>query len=92
MDVWEWCGTDCYGTGQKRDADLQRDYWYMRLAPYLLPFRDMVPELGRFLADRLKPEAKAFCARIVENQPHWHIAYAEAILGAEIGFNCPCDA
>jgi len=92
VDVWEWCGTDCYGTGLKRDADPQKDYWYMRLAPYLLPFRDMAPELGRFLADHLRPEAEAFCARVVENQPHWHIAYAEAILGAEIGFNCPCDA
>jgi len=92
VDVWEWCGTDCYGTGQKRDADPQKDYWYMRLAPYLLPFRDMVPELGRFLADHLKAEAEAFCARIVENQPHWYITYAEAILGQEIGFNCPCDA
>ncbi len=71
VDVWEWCGTDCYGTGQKRYADPQKDYWYTRLAPYLLPFRDMVPELGRFLADRLKPEAEAFCARMVENQPHW---------------------
>jgi hypothetical protein len=92
VDVWEWCGTDCYGTGQKRDADLQKDYWYMRLAPYLLPFRDMVPELGRFLADHLKAESEAFCARVAENQPHWHITYAEAILSEEIGFNCPCDA
>ncbi|HRT97803.1 MAG TPA: hypothetical protein P5532_25635, partial [Planctomycetota bacterium] len=92
VDVWEWCGTDCFGSGQKRDADFQKDFWYMRLAPYLLPFRDMVPELGRFMADRLKPEVEAYCARIVENQPHWHITYAEAILSAEIGFNCPCDA
>ncbi len=92
VDVWEWCGTDCYGTGQKRQADPQKDYWYMRLAPYLLPFRDMVPELGRFMADHLRPEAEAFCARVVENQPHWYLTYAEAILSEEIGFNCPCDA
>jgi hypothetical protein len=92
VDVWEWCGTDCYGTGQKRDADIQKDYWYMRLVPYLLPFRDMVPEMGRFLADHLKPESEAFCARVAENQPHWYLTYAEAILSAEIGFNCPCDA
>jgi hypothetical protein len=92
VDVWEWCGTDCYGTGQKRDVSEEKDYWYMRLAPYLLPFRDMVPELGRFMAGHLKPEAEAFCNCIVENQPHWYITYAEAILSAEIGFNCPCDA
>jgi len=94
VDVWEWCGTDCYDTGQKRElpADENKDYWYMRLAPYLLPFRDMVPEEGRFLADYLKPETEAFCARVVENQPHAYAAYAEAILSAEVGFNLPSDA
>jgi hypothetical protein len=92
VDVWEWCGTDCYGTGQKRDASEEQDYWYMRLGPYLLPFRDMVPELGRFMADHLKLESEAFCRRVVENQPHWYVTYAEAILSGEIGFNMPCDA
>jgi hypothetical protein len=92
VDVWEWCGTDCYGTGQKRDVSEEKDYWYMRLGPYLLPFRDMVPELGRFMADHLKAESEAFCRRVVENQPHWYVTYAEAILSGEIGFNMPSDA
>jgi len=92
VDVWEWCGTDCHGTGQKRAADRAKDYWYARLVPNLLPWRDMTPELGRFLGDRLKPETAAYAARVVENQPHWYAAYAEAILGAEIGFNVPTDA
>lgn len=92
VDVWEWCGTDCYGTGQKREASEEQDYWYMRLGPYLLPFRDLVPELGCFMADHLKVESEAFCRRVVENQPHWYAAYAEAILSGEIGFNMPCDA
>lgn len=92
VDVWEWCGTDCRGTGQKRDADRSKDYWYMRLAPHLLPWRDMTPELGRFLAEHLRPEMEAYAARVVENQPHWYITYAEAILSSEISFNLPCDA
>ena len=92
VDVWEWCGTDCCGTGQKRTVSEEKDYWYMRLAPYQLPFRDLVPELGRFMADHLRPEAGAYCARVVENQPHWYATYAEAILGAEQGFADPCDA
>jgi hypothetical protein len=92
VDVWEWCGTDCYGTGQKRSLSEAEDYWYMRLAPYLLPFRDMTPEVGRFMADHLRPEAAAYAARVVENQPHWYATYAEAILGAEQGFADPCDA
>lgn len=90
-DVWEWCGTDCMGTGQKRDAP-EKDYWYQRLAPYLLPFRDMTPEVARFLADHLGPECRAFCDRVAQNQPHGYVTYAEAILGAEIGFNVPSDA
>ncbi|MBE3123775.1 MAG: hypothetical protein IMZ65_03140 [Planctomycetes bacterium] len=92
VDVWEWCGTDCVGTGQKRDVALEKEYWYMRTAPYLLLWRDITPELGRFMADRLRPEVEAMAGRVVENQPHWHVAYAEAILGAEQGFNNPCDA
>ena len=92
VDVWEWGGTDCHGTGQKRTVDRAKDYWYARLAPHLLPWPDMTPELGRFLADHLRPEMEAYANRLVENQPHWHAAYAEAILGAEIGFNLPADA
>jgi len=92
VDVWEWCGTDCLGTGQKRDVNEQKDYWYMRLAPYLLPFRDMVPELGRFMADHLKAESETYCNRVVENQPHWYVTYAEAILSGEIGSSMPTDA
>jgi hypothetical protein len=92
VDVWEWCGTDCVGTGQKRDTSEAKEFWYMRLAPCLLPFCDMVPELGQFMADHLKAESRTYCDRVVENQPHWHITYAEAILSAEIGFNMPGDA
>ena len=91
VDVWEWCGVDCGGTGQKRDP-AQNDYWYMRLSPCLLPFCDMVSELGRFMCDYLKPESEAFCKRVVENQPHWYATYAEAILSAEMAFNVPADA
>jgi hypothetical protein len=91
VDVWEWCGTDCYGTGQKRVPG-EKDYWYMRLAPYLLLWRDLTPEVGRFLADHLRPETEAYAARVVENQPHWYMTYAEAILSAEQGYADPCDA
>jgi hypothetical protein len=90
VDLWEWAGVDCYGTGQKREDP--KNYWYNRLTPHLLPFRDLTPELGRFLADYLKPECQAYSMRILENQPHGQIAYAEAILSAEVGFNPPCDA
>lgn len=92
VDVWEWGGVDCGGTGQKRLNDPRKGFWYKRICPHLLPFRDMTPELAEFLGDHLKPEVRAFCDRIVENQPHWYLTYAEAILSAEISFNLPCDA
>lgn len=91
VDVWEWAGTDNGGTGQKRDYS-DKDYWYNRLAPYLLPFRDMTPEMARFLGDHLKPETEVFCHRVAVNLPHWYATYSEAVLGAEIGFNHPADA
>jgi hypothetical protein len=91
VDVWEWAGVDCSGSGQKREY-AEAEYWYNRMTPHLLPFRDMTPELGRFLADYLKPESAAFCQRVAENLPHWHAAYAEAVLSSEIGFMPPCDA
>jgi hypothetical protein len=90
VDVWEWAGVDCLRSGQKREYT-EKDYWYNRITPHLLPFRDLTPELGRFLADHLKSESAAFCQRVAENLPHWHAAYAEAILGSEIGFMPPCD-
>ena len=57
VDVWEWGGIDDGGTGQKRDPGPQ-DYWYNRMCPYLLAFRDVTPELGRFMGDYLKPEKR----------------------------------
>ena len=92
VDVWEWAGVDNRGTGQKRDIEAKKEYWYMSLAPYYLPFRDMTPELGLFMKDYLRSESEAFCERVVEIQPHWHIAYSEAIISAEIGFMTPCNA
>ena len=91
VDVWEWGAVDCGGTGQKR-LRAKRDYWYERLCPYYLPFADMTPELARFLADHLQPECRAFVERVEENQPHWHVAYAEAVVGGEIGFMTPPNA
>jgi len=90
VEVWEWGGVDCRGSGQKRDDAGQ--YWYKRTAVHLLPFRDLTPELGRFLRDHLRPECAAYVERVEENQPHWHTAYAEAILGAEQGFMLPTDS
>jgi len=57
--------------------------WEAVTRPYQFPFRDMVPEMGRFLADLLKPEAKRYEQVVAEYQPDWYISWAEATLGTE---------
>ncbi len=94
--TWEDCGCGRNTNGQKSAGD---DPWFpadrydvrVGVSAYYLPFADMVPELGVFLKDHLAAEAGAYCDRVAENQPHWECAYAEALLGGEVGFHMPQD-
>jgi len=100
VETWEWFGSGAavgsggHTSGQEKSvAGAETNLgWQSIQAPYLLPFADMVPELGRFLKDHLKQEVKVFSERIVENQPHWYIAYSEGILGYENGYMPPSDS
>jgi hypothetical protein len=51
----------------------------------LLPYRGMVPELARFLADQesSKAWARAFVDRVAENMPDWYQAFGRQALGKE---------
>lgn len=66
--------------------------WRFSMRPYQIPFRFMVPELARFLADHLKPEAARYVRVVAEYQPDWYLTWAEATLGTEHNANHPCDA
>lgn len=60
--------------------------------PYQIPYRFMVPELGRFLAEHLKPETTRYEEVVASYQPDWYISWAESTLGTEHNMNQPCDA
>lgn len=50
---------------------------------YMVPFLHITPELGRFLADMLREECRAYVQRVEWNAPDWHIAYLEMFLGGD---------
>lgn len=82
-----------YACSYQVDVENNISYWYGKRLPYQLIFADMVPELGRFLADYLKPESETFVRRVVENQPHWYVAYLEGYLGSEdSNVSAPADS
>jgi len=73
-------------------AELSEQSQHYRQA-YLVPFMEMVPELGRFLKDFLSAESRRYCERIAESMPDWELALGEAILGGDKqGFRFPSDA
>jgi hypothetical protein len=49
----------------------------------LAPFRALTPELGRFLADHLRPECAEYVRRVEEWIPEWYIKWCYAYLGSE---------
>jgi len=59
-----------------------RDFHTM-LSPYLITFRDMVPELGRLLADYARDDVQVPIDKVEAFYPHWYAAFGEAVLGAE---------
>lgn len=96
VDTWDYYGWTEYAVDSNNNA-LPADGQLkspdnVTYGPYLLPFADMVPEVGRFMKDYLKPEAKMYVNRVVENQPNWYMAYSEAIVGQEIGYSMPQDS
>jgi hypothetical protein len=61
-------------------------------SPYLLTFRDMVPELGRYLADKDKSDVVITLQKVESLFPHWYAAYAEGTLGWEHNLAHPVDS
>jgi len=86
------------GTGQDKargpsdGSDWNELGWHSVLSPYLLPFADLTPELGRFLKDTLSAEVTIYSDRIAENQPHWFTAYSDAMVSYENGYMTPMDS
>ena len=49
----------------------------------------LVPEMGLFLKDHLKPEIQRTVDRVAENSPIWYMAWKPASLGAEVFTDMP---
>lgn len=62
------------------------------ISPYLTAFRDMVPELARFLDDYAKADSEIYINKVEAVFPHWYMAFAEGMLGAEHNLSHPIDS
>lgn len=59
---------------------------------HLTGYRDMVPELARFLAQYAKADAEIYAKKVEAYFPHWYAAFAENTLGMEHGLSHPIDS
>ena len=55
--------------------------WRVSMRPYQVPFLFMVPEMGQFLGDHLKPECQRYLKVAEEFQPDWYLCWAEGDAG-----------
>ena len=69
-----------------------RDWEIGTNSPFLVAFRDLSPELGRFLAHFAQAEARKYIVKIEAITPHWYTAFAEGTLGAEHNLSHPVDS
>ncbi len=61
-------------------------------SPSLAAFRDMVPELGKFLKDWSWEDADVVVRKVQDLWPHWYAAFAEGTLGWEHNLAHPVDS
>jgi len=58
----------------------------------LIPYLDMVPELGRFFADTMRERVVKQVELLERSQPEWYITYADNTLAGEVYNHYPRDA
>lgn len=61
-------------------------------SPYLAAFRDLTPELGRYLQDWNSSDTTIVINKVKALYPHWYAAYAEGTLGWEHNLSHPVDS
>jgi hypothetical protein len=59
---------------------------------HLTAYRDLTPELGRFLADFAGSEVTSYLQRVKQLFPHWYVAFGEGMLGQEHNLSHPIDS
>lgn len=60
--------------------------------PYMIGYRDLVPELAYLLVDKAKTEAEIYARKVKAFAPHWYASFAEGVLGYEHNLSHPIDA
>lgn len=61
-------------------------------SPFLIPFRDLTPELGRLLRDTSINETRMYVEKVEDLFPDWYAAFSEGMLGAEHNISHPIDS
>ena len=61
-------------------------------SPYLTAYRDMVPELFRFLTDFAQEDVEIYLNKVEALFPHWYVAFAEGMFGSEHNLQHPIDS
>jgi len=61
-------------------------------SPYLAAFRDITPELGRYLKDWNSQDVSIVLNKVKALYPHWFAAFAEGTLGWEHNLSHPIDS
>jgi len=69
-----------------------RDYAKGPCSAHLTAFRDVTPELARFLTDFAQEDVEIYIDKVEALFPHWYVAFAEGMLGAEHNVNYPVDS
>lgn len=69
-----------------------RDWETGTTSAHLIAFGDMVPELARFLGDYAKADSEIYINKVEAVFPHWYMAFAEGMLGAEHNLSHPIDS
>lgn len=61
-------------------------------SPYLICYRDMVPELALLFANSAPDEARITMQKVQDITPHWYATYNEATFGMEHNMTHPVDS
>jgi len=69
-----------------------RDWDLGLCSAHLTAFRDVTPELARFLADYARQDVEIYINKVEGLFPHWYSAFAEAALGQEHNLSHPIDS
>lgn len=85
-------GSYLYDTTGHMDPSLKWADWNFQVSAHLSAYRDMVPEVFRFLGDYAREDAQVYVDKVTAYLPLWYAGFTEAAFGAEHNLNHPTDS